>query len=121
MLQSQADVAESSSIQARWVQNHFERWHKDDNYRKSLSNIWWVEEQIMQYDKIALEDHSYIAAKEERTLEKSWVLKLNKGCVQGPLNQRPHFVEAKRQMKRLHDEHVKETSEGNPLSHPKQR
>ena len=34
------------------------------------------------------------------------------------MNQRP---EAKRKMKRLHDEHVKETSEGNTPIHPVQR
>ena len=29
------------------------------------------------------------------------------------MNQRPDFVEAKREMERLHGEHAKETSEGN--------
>ena len=36
-----------------------ERCHKDDNYRKSLSDIGWTEEQIIQYDELALEDHSW--------------------------------------------------------------
>ena len=85
-----------------------ERWHKDDNYRKYLSEIEWTAEQIIQYDELALEDHNYIATKEERTRnEKSWVLKLNEERVQGLMNQRPDFVEAKREMKRLHDERVK--------------
>ena len=35
-----------------------ERWHNDDKYRKSLSAIGWTEEQIVQYDELALEDHS---------------------------------------------------------------
>ena len=47
--------------------------------------------------------------------EKCWVR------VQGRVNQRPDFVEAKREMKRLHDEHVKETSKGNTPIHPVQR
>ena len=42
-----------------------ERWHKDDLYRKSLSEIGWTEEQIIEHDKIALEDHSYVATKPE--------------------------------------------------------
>ena len=68
-----------------------------------------------------MEDHSYIATRGERDRdEKSWVLKLNEGA-QGPMNQRPDFVEAKREMKRLHDEHVKETSEGNTPIHFVQR
>ena len=37
-----------------------DRWHDDNNYRKSLSDIGWTEEQINQCDAIALEDHSYV-------------------------------------------------------------
>ena len=36
-----------------------DRWHTDDKHRKSLSDIGWTEEQIIQYDEIALEDHFY--------------------------------------------------------------
>ena len=99
-----------------------ERWHKDDKYRKSLSFFDWTEEQIIQDDEHALEDHSSSATRDERTRnEKSWVLSLNKEGVQGPLNQRRDFVEAKRELKRLHNEHVQETSEGNTPIHPIQR
>ena len=99
-----------------------ERWHKDDKYRKSLSDIGWTEELIVQYDEFALEDHSYIASREERTRnEKNWVVSLNKEGLQGPLNQRPDFVAAKREFKSLHDEHAKETSEGNTPIHLLQR
>ena len=42
-----------------------ERWHKDEQYRKSLSEIGWTEEQIIEHDKIALEGHSYVATKPE--------------------------------------------------------
>ena len=99
---------------------------KDDtimtNYRESLSKIGWTGEQIIQYDELALEDHSDIATRGERDRnEKSWVLKLNEEGAQGPTNQRPDLVEAYREMKRLHDEHVKETSEGNTHIHPVQR
>ena len=99
-----------------------ERWHKDDKYRKSLSDIVWADKLIIQYDELALEDHSYIATREERTRnEKNWVLSLNQEGLQGPLNQRPDFVETKREWKSLHDEHVKETSKGNTSIHPIQR
>ena len=33
-----------------------ERWHDDDKYRKSLSDIGWTEEQIIQHDALALVD-----------------------------------------------------------------
>ena len=98
------------------------RWPNDDKYRESLSEIGWIEEQIIQCDDLALEDHSSFATREERHRdEKSWVLKLDKEGAQGPMNQRPDFVEAKRELKRLHDEHVTETSEGNTPIHPIQR
>ena len=53
--------------------NILDRWHDDDKYRKSLSDIGWTEEQIIQFDAIALEDHSYVATWQERCRnEKSW-------------------------------------------------
>ena len=83
---------------------NLERWHNDDQHRKSLSNNGWTEEKFIQHDDLALEDHSYIATTEERTRNREkLVLQLNKG-VQGPMNQHPDFVEAKRELKRLHDE-----------------
>ena len=83
------------------------------DYRNSLS---------LQHEKLALEDHSYIAAPKERArYEKNSVLSLNKEGVQGPMNQSPDFAEAKQKFKRLHDEYVKETSDGNTPIHPTQR
>ena len=56
-----------------------ERWHNDDQHRKSLSEIGWTEEHIIEYDKIALGNHSYIATRGERDRnERRWVLKLKK-------------------------------------------
>ena len=40
--------------------------HTDADYQKSLSDEGWAEEEIRQYDALALEDHSYEAAPEER-------------------------------------------------------
>ena len=76
-----------------------ERWHKDDKYRSSLSLIGWTEEQIIEHDKIALEDHSYVATKPERIQNtKLWVLRLNQDGAQQPLNQRHDFAQAKTRM-----------------------
>ena len=89
-----------------------ERWHTDNDYRKSLSEIGWTEEHIIQYDKLALEDNSYFATPKERARnDKKWVLSLNKEGVQGPVNQRPDLLKQNQQLERLHDEYVKETSE----------
>ena len=57
-------------------------------YRKSLSDIGWAEDQIKQYDALALEDHSYVASPEERCRYKnSWKISLNR--------EGPGFREAK--------------------------
>ena len=44
-----------------------ERWSTDAVYRKSLSDEGWTEEQIRQYDTLALENHSYEATLAERS------------------------------------------------------
>ena len=83
-----------------------DRWHDDDKYRNSLSDIGWTEEQIIQHDAIALEDHSYVATWQERSRKKSWNISFNAEGFQGPLNQRSDFIEAKQKCKRLYDEHT---------------
>ena len=73
-----------------------ERWHDDDKCRKSLSHVGWTEEQTSQYDAIALEDHSYVATWHERSRTgKFWNISLNKEGIQGPMNPRSDFTEAK--------------------------
>ena len=42
---------------------------------------------------------------------KHWVLRLNQNGGQQALNQRPDFAQAKRECKRMHDEHVKQTQQ----------
>ena len=50
----------------------------------------------IQYDELALEDHSYVATKDERIGDrKGCALKLNEEGAQGPMNQRPDFADAK--------------------------
>ena len=57
----------------------------------------WIQEQIIEHDKIALEDHSNVATKPERIQNtKHWVLRLNQDGAQQPLNQRHDFAQAKR-------------------------
>ena len=72
-------------------------WHKDDEYRNSLSQIGWTEEYIMLHDRIALEDHSYVATRAERIQNSAhWILKLNRDGAQPPLNQRPDFCSSEK-------------------------
>ena len=84
----------------------------DDEYRKSLSLIGWTEQQIIENDKIALEDQSHVATRAERIRNsKNCILALKQNGAQQPLNQRPDFAQAKRECKRLHDKHMARTQQ----------
>ena len=67
----------------------------------------------MQYYRIALEKHIYVATRAERIQNsKYWILTINEeGGTQQSLDQRPDFAQAKRESKRLHDEHLARTQE----------
>ena len=66
----------------------------------------------MLFDRNALENHSYVATKAERIRNSThWIPTLNQEGAQQPLNQRPDFAQAKRECKRLHDEHLARTQE----------
>ena len=91
-----------------------ERWHCDYKYRNSLSLIEWTEEHKLLHDRIALENHSCVATRAEREFiqnSKHWIIKLNRHGAQQPSNQRPHFAQAKREGKRLHDEFLASTQQ----------
>ena len=88
----------------------------------NTANLCQILEQIIQYDEIALEDHSYIATRLERSRnENSWKLSLNAEGIQGPLNQRSDFKQAKQTCKRLYQEHTAITGDGNKPIPPKQQ
>ena len=66
----------------------------------------------MLYDRIALENHSYVAARAERIRNSEhWILKFNQDGAQQPTNQRPDFAQAKRECKRLHDLYMARTQQ----------
>ena len=71
-----------------------------------------VEHHMMLYDRIAVEKHIYIATRAERIQNsRHWILTINAEGPQQPLNQRPDFAQAKRECKRLHDEHLARTQQ----------
>ena len=81
------------------------RWYAQES-------IGWREHHIMLYDRIAVEKHIYIATRAERIQNsKQWILTINAEGPRQPLNQRPDFAQAKREYKRLHDEHLAKTQE----------
>ena len=89
------------------------RVYADEEHRKSLPAIGRKEHHIMLYDRIAVEKHIYVATRAERTQNsKHWILTINaEGGTQQSLNQRRDFAQAKRECKRLHDEHLASTQE----------
>ena len=85
------------------------RWCGEEEYRKSLSAKGWKQHHIILYDGIAVEKHIYIATRAERIQNsKRWIFTIN---AEETLNQRPDFAQAKRECKRLHDEHLARTQE----------
>ena len=89
------------------------RWYADADYRKSLCDIGWREHHIILHDSIALEKHNYKATRAERIqIANNWILTASsEEGTQLPLNQRPDFAQAKRECKRLHDEHLTRTQQ----------
>ena len=66
----------------------------------------------MLHDRIAWVNHSYVATRAERIQNsKHLILKLSQDGAQPPWNQRPDFARAKREFKRLHDEHMANTQQ----------
>ena len=95
---------EHSSILARWP--------SDYRYKDSLTRIGWTEKDIMLFDRIAFENHEYLATRAERIRNSEhWILKLNQDDPQQPLNQRPDFGQATRECKILHDEYMARTQQ----------
>ena len=88
------------------------RWCASQTQRDSLYAIGWREKHIMLYDRIAVEKHIYVATRAERIQNsKHWIITLSAEGPQQTLNQRPDFAQAKRECKRLHDEHLARTQE----------
>ena len=54
------------------------RWHSDYKHRNSWTRIGWTEQDVMLFDRVVLENHSYVATKTERIRNSEhWILKLN--------------------------------------------
>ena len=71
----------------------------------------------MLYDRVALEKPIYKATRAERIqIANDWILTASsEGGTQLPLNQQPDFAQAKRECKRLHDEHLTRTNKNTEI------
>ena len=98
------------------------RWYADEEYRKSLAAHNIGEQQIMLFDRIALEKHHYTATKTERIQNtKHWVLYWNADGPQKPVNQRPEFARTIKECKRLQDAHLARPQQSYRPIHPSQQ
>ena len=123
VLQSHGDVAESSPSPSMVVTKPFWKDGTRMTITASLCQILGgLRSRLFSMTNLHWTTNPTLQQQRKRTRnEKTWAISLSKEGVQGPLNQRPDFVEAKREIKRLHDEHVKETSEVNKPINPIQR
>ena len=90
--------------------NILDRWNNDDKHHKSWSDIGWTEERIVT-NRIG---RPLLHCNKRRSRnETSRKLSMNAEGIQGPLNQRSDFREAKQTCKRLHHEYTAITGSGN--------
>ena len=86
------------------------RWNDDYKYRDSSTLVGWTERDVVLHDRIALENHSYVATKAGILRNSThWILTLNKEGAQQPLHRRLDFAKAKRECQKLHDDHMTNT------------
>ena len=82
-----------------------DRFQRDSVYRDSQLKIGWTEENCIEMDTLAQEDHSYCPSSEEyERCEKNWKISLNKSGRNAPMKLRSDFREAVTIMIRLHRE-----------------
>ena len=75
----------------------FEIFQLSEEYKDSQTKIGWTEETCDHLDKIAAQDQSYTATREERMrYAHVWKLSLNSSGSNGQMNQRPDYAEAVR-------------------------
>ena len=86
---------------------------RENKVKRLIEKFERKELHLMLYYRIALGKHIYVATRAERIQNsKYWILTINEeGGTQQSLNQRPDFAQAKRESKRLHDEHLARTQE----------
>ena len=84
-------------------------WPGDCEYRKSWSDTGWTGQDIMLFDRIALENHSTRAERFRNS--EHWILKVNQDSARQPSNQRHDFAQAKRECKISHDEYIARTQQ----------
>ncbi len=99
-----------------------ERFQLSEEYIDSQTKIGWTEETCDHLDKIAAQDQSYTATREEEMrYAHVWKVSLNSSGSNGPMNQRPDYAEAVREKERLPKEAVKECSNIHPSQQTRQR
>ena len=83
------------------------RWQEQESYRSSWKDHEIGEQEVIIYDRLALERHDYTATKAERMrYSQNWVLTLNAEGKQPPRQPRPDYEGAKRECQQLQDEYM---------------
>ena len=95
-----------------------DRFLRDPVYRESQLAIGWTEQQCIEMDELAQEDHTYRRIPEEKKrYQRQWYLTLNKAGKNGPMKLRSDYRAAVLMKNRLHHESGQQVEE--PI-HPEQ-
>ena len=93
-----------------------DRFQWDSVFRDSQLKIGWTEEECIEMDKLAQEDHSYCPSYEEyERKKKNWFFSLNKSGRNAPMKLRSDFRTAVTITNRLHQESGEERPEPIPF------
>ena len=78
------------------------RWHNEYSYRDSLTRIGWTEQDIMLFDRVVLENHSYVATRAERIRNSEhWILKIESGWCSATVKSTTRLCSNEKRMQKI--------------------
>ena len=101
-------------------EEHYEGIHdrflRDQVYRESQLKIGWTEQKCIEWDELAIEDHTYrLTPEEKRRNQGQWYLTLNRSGKNAPMRLRSDLRAAVTTKNRLHRESGEERAEPVPF------
>ena len=98
------------------VERIHDRFQRDPVYRESQLKIGWTEKKCIEWDELAIEDHTYrLTPEEKRRNQGQWCLTLNKSGKNATMRLRSDFRAAVTIKNRLHRESGEERAEPIPV------
>ena len=119
-IEAQKEHFVAHNARKRCIKTIFERIHdrfqRDPVYRESQLKIGWTEQKCIEWDELAIEDHTYrLTPEEKRRNQGQWCLTLNKSGKNATMRLRSDFRAAVTIKNRLHGESGEERAEPIPF------